>query len=74
MNTDFNVCPKGTCRAQSGSQSAAIVQRLEDLMRRCREEGHQLTYRDLLEVRNAQSTPAHAGATPTASSTTEDHS
>lgn len=53
MNHDFTVCPAGeSCRKQQqGSESAAIVQRLEDLMRRCREEGHRPAYQDLLRVR-----------------------
>lgn len=49
-----DICGAGRpCRhlAMRGSESSAIVQRLEDLMRRCREEGHQLMYRDLLQVR-----------------------
>lgn len=65
MDNDFTVCRAGEpCRRQqqAGSESAAIVRRLEDLMRRCR-DGHQLVYQDLLEVRGATTTAsgAHAG-------------
>jgi hypothetical protein len=59
MQGDFDVCHAGQpCRRQvmRGSESVAIVQRLEDLMRRCR-DGHQLTYRDLLEVRESGTEP-----------------
>lgn len=59
---DFTVCQGGQCRhheaqrlQQPGSESAGIVQRLEALMRRCREEGHRVTYQDLLQVRERAS-------------------
>lgn len=50
---DFTVCTPGHCRQPSGAQSAGIVQRLDDLMRRAREDGHRITYQDLLEVRSS---------------------
>jgi hypothetical protein len=59
MENDFIVCRDGEpCRRQQfgqqpGSESAAIVRRLEALMRRCREDGHRLVYQDLVEVRGA---------------------
>lgn len=57
MDGDFEVCHAGQpCRLHAreqlrGSESSAIVQRLEELMRTCREEHHQVTYLDLLLVR-----------------------
>lgn len=51
---DFYTCQRGgqcTREHMPGSQSAGIVQRLDELMRRCREERHQLTYQDLAAVR-----------------------
>jgi hypothetical protein len=49
---DVFLCREGACSAQSGSQSAGIVQRLDELMRRVRNDGHRVTYQDLLEVRH----------------------
>lgn len=49
-----DICSTGqACRrhAMRGSESVGIVQRLEELMRMCREDGHQLTYQDLARVR-----------------------
>lgn len=40
-----------TLEQMQGSQSAGIVARLEDLMRHCREDRHQVQYQDLVEVR-----------------------
>lgn len=61
---DFYTCHRdGPCTRQQlqGSESAAIVQRLESLMRDSREQRHSITYRDLVEVRYGSATPA---ATP----------
>lgn len=47
---DFNVCPPGACRQQPAPQPDTVEQRLEELMRRCREEQHEPTYADLLQL------------------------
>lgn len=62
MLGDFIACPQGaSCQRQAqqphhdepagGAESAGIMQRLDELMRRCREDSHRPTYQDLLEVR-----------------------
>jgi hypothetical protein len=51
---DFTVCQHGTCRHQPAQQPSAIAQRLEELMRKCREDQHQPTYADLLQVARGQ--------------------
>lgn len=59
---DFTVCPHGGCgdRALNAavalgelSQANAVLARLDELMRRVREDGYQLQYQDLVELRGA---------------------
>lgn len=58
---DFYTCQRsGPCTREvmQGAQSAAIVTRLEALMRRHREERHPVTYLDLVAVRYGAAQPA----------------
>lgn len=58
MNTP--TCCKGPVRAievrrdweRPGYDKQSIEARLDDLMRRCREDNHQLVYQDLVDLRN----------------------
>lgn len=59
---DFHVCPHGPC-AGALEKAQAVVSRLEALMRRCREERHQVCYADLLELASGAHPPCAPVAT-----------
>lgn len=53
---EFSVCPHGPCAealAARDKELQQLLQAIDELMRRCREERHTATYADLLRLREA---------------------